>query len=296
MVMQRSPKLPFNRRALAHQALRASAAVRAEAGLDQTGPICIYGLCEKMGIRVRFNNINMEGMYQRGTPPRIHLSALRPLPRRAYNCAHELGHHIFGHGSSIDQLREESKESPLEDPKEFLADVFGGFILMPVLGIRRAFATRGWTPEAATPLQLFMIACDFGVGFKTLITHLSAGVNMMPRGRAAAIGRIPLRELRAEILGFSTTESLTIADCRRTAPTIDVEVNMLLLLPPGTKTRGTMLALERNLAVGSLYRAVRPGIAQAESRVSGWSTFVRVAPQAYIGLAQYRHLEDDSDE
>jgi hypothetical protein len=54
------------------------------------------------GVTVRFNNINMEGMYQRGAPPRIHLSARRPLSRRTYNCAHELGHHVFGHGSSIE--------------------------------------------------------------------------------------------------------------------------------------------------------------------------------------------------
>jgi FixJ family two-component response regulator len=70
---------------------------------------------------VRFNNINMEGVYRRGLPPRIHLSARRPLPRRAYNCAHELGHHVFGHGSSIDELREDAKAQPWEDPKEFLA-------------------------------------------------------------------------------------------------------------------------------------------------------------------------------
>ena len=91
------------------------------------GPICIYGLCETLGVAVRFNNINMEGMYQRGVPPRIHLSARRPLPRRAYNCAHELGHHVFGHGSSIDELREDAKAQPWEDPKEFLADTFAGF-------------------------------------------------------------------------------------------------------------------------------------------------------------------------
>jgi hypothetical protein len=38
-------------------------------------------LSETLGVTVRFNNINMEGMYQRGAPPRIHLSARRPLTR-----------------------------------------------------------------------------------------------------------------------------------------------------------------------------------------------------------------------
>src|SRR5271170_232998 len=111
----------FNRRVLAEQAMKAAIATRAKAKLDQHSPICVYGLCETLGVAVRFNNINMEGMYQRGVPPRIHLSAHRPLARRAYNCAHELGHHVFGHGTSIDELREDAKAHPWEDQKEFLA-------------------------------------------------------------------------------------------------------------------------------------------------------------------------------
>ena len=142
------------------------------AELDHHNPICIYGLSHALGVTVRFNNINMEGMYQRGTPPRIHLSARRPLSRRTYNCAHELGHHVFGHGSSIDELREDAKEHPWEDPKEFLADTFAGFVLMPIIGLRRAFALRNCKPEAATPIQMYLIACEFGVGYSTLITHL----------------------------------------------------------------------------------------------------------------------------
>ena len=132
MNVMRTSKPCFNRRALATKALQAATATRAKASLDQNGPICVYGLCETLGIVVRFNNFNMEGMYQHGRPPRIHLSARRPLPRRAYNCAHELGHHVFGHGSSIDELREDAKAEPWEDPKEFLADTFAGFILMPI--------------------------------------------------------------------------------------------------------------------------------------------------------------------
>ena len=33
---------------------------------------------------------------------------------------------MFGHGSSIDELREDAKARPWEDPKEFLADTFAG--------------------------------------------------------------------------------------------------------------------------------------------------------------------------
>ena len=200
---------------------------------------------------------------------------------------------FFGHGSSIDELQEDSKEHPWEDPKEWLADTFAGFAMMPIIGLRRAFAMRGWTPETATAAQMFMIACDFGVGYGTLLTHLSASVHMISRSRAAALQSVTPKALRADILGATTSEPLIVSDPHRAGPTIDAEVMMSLLLPPGTKTTGASLAHERDLAAGRLFRAVHPGIVQASADSGAWSAFVRVAPEAYVGLAQYRHLEDD---
>jgi Zn-dependent peptidase ImmA (M78 family) len=289
-------KPAFNRRALVTQAMQAASATRAKAKLDQTGPICIYGLCDALGVTVRFNNINMEGMYQRGVPPRIHLSACRPLPRRAFNCAHELGHHVFGHGSSIDELREDARERTWEDPKEFLAETFAGFTLMPIVGLRRAFALRGWTPETATAAQMFIIACDFGVGYATLLTHLSAGVKMISRARAVALQRATPKALRVGILGAITPEPLIVADRHRAASTLDAEVKTLLLLPPRAEAASDGLAYERDLASGRLFRAVRPGIVQVNADAGAWGVFVRIAPEAYVGLAQYRHLDDDPDD
>ena len=285
----------FNHSSLANRAMQAATTTRAAAKAGQHGPICIYGLCETLGVAVRFNNINMEGVYQRGVPPRIHLSARRPLPRRAFNCAHELGHHVFSHGSSIDELRQDANGSPWKDPKEFLADTFAGFLLMPTTGLRRAFADRGWTSATATATQLFLIACDFGVGYGTLLTHLSASVNMISHARAAALGRVTPKAIRADILGRIALEPLVVADRHRLCPTLHAEVTNLLLLPPGTETTGTGLAYERDLDSGRLFRAVRPGIVSAYANSGVWSVFVRVAPLSYVGLAQYRHLEDDVD-
>ena len=38
------------------------------------------------------------------------------------------------------------------------------------------------------------------------------------------------------------------------------------------------------------------GSYQASADSGAWAAFVRIAPEAYVGLAQYRHLEDDPDE
>src|SRR5262245_48455737 len=126
-----------NRRALAQQAMLKSIEVRTAAGRDLKGPICVYALCDDLGVKVRFVDINMEGMYRGGERPNILLSALRPLPRRVFTCAHELGHHVFGHGSTIDMLVEEAEQDGVFKPREFLVDTFGGFLLMPTVGVRR---------------------------------------------------------------------------------------------------------------------------------------------------------------
>jgi hypothetical protein len=103
-----------------------------------------------------------------------------------------------------------------------------------------------------------------------------------------------------DILGALTPEPLIVADRYRAAPTLDAEVRSLLLLPPRTEVSGGGLGFERDLAAGRLFRAVKPGIFQASA--DDWAVFVRVAPiqkdepYGYVGLAQYRHLEEDPDE
>src|SRR5262245_7427423 len=125
-----SPSQMVDRRQLAHDAMIAAIKVRQSLGLDLVRPVCVYDICERMKVTVRFNAINMEGMYDRLPKPRIHLSALRPLVRRNFNCAHELGHHVFGHGSTIDELRADGQADD-ESPKEVLANYFAAFLLLP---------------------------------------------------------------------------------------------------------------------------------------------------------------------
>lgn len=287
-------KSTYDRRDLASQAMVASITTRTKLRCGQQNPVCIYAMCEALGVVVRFNAINMEGMYQRGSPPRIHLSARRPLARRVYNCAHELGHHVFKHGSSIDEMREDA-QAPIKDPKEFLVDTFAGFLLMPTLGIRRAFAVRKWDPQSATPRQIFTVACEFGVGYRTLITHLSASTATISKKRAEALLKTQPNAIRADILGAASKSPLVVADAHFSSATLDCEIGMHILLPLGVRIEGEALIHDRDLIGGRLFRASHSGIARADGP-NGFALFVRVAREAYVGLAQYRHLEDDSDE
>jgi Zn-dependent peptidase ImmA (M78 family) len=93
---------------------------------------------DENGIRIIHNHIML-------------LSSFRPLGRRVFNCGHELGHHLFGHGSTLDELQEEHQATGNSNPKEFLVNAFAGFLLMPPNAVRRAFTDRQWTAAEATP-------------------------------------------------------------------------------------------------------------------------------------------------
>jgi hypothetical protein len=238
----------------------------------------------------------MEGMYDRQPKPRIHVSALRPLARRAFTCAHELGHHVFCHGSTIDELRDDHAQNADRPPNEVLADAFAAFVLMPTLGLREAFAKRGLDPNKASAFDMYAIACNFGVGQATLVNHLAYGIDMISPTQRAQLGRITPKMIRTELLGQVVPEPLTVADQHWNSPTLDVEQDALLMLPPGVVVDAAMLRPERDLTKSRVFRAVKVGITRVVIPGSSWATYVRTARRQYVGLARFRHLEETVDE
>src|SRR5437762_13235377 len=103
----RRQQLMERRKQLVMNAMAAALKVRRAAGITLWAPVCVYDLADQLEVEVRFVDIpSMEGMYYKNNLPAIFVSSLRPAGRQAFNCAHELGHHIFKHGSRIDKMTE----------------------------------------------------------------------------------------------------------------------------------------------------------------------------------------------
>jgi Zn-dependent peptidase ImmA (M78 family) len=282
----------IDKRGLTQKAMKAAIKTRARTGVGQIGPVCIFDLCEKLGVTVRFTDINMEGMYSGGEPPRIFVSSQRPLARRVFTCGHELGHHEFGHGATIDEMKEEAAALKDETPDEFLVNAFASFLLMPIIGLRGAFARRGTDMHLATPVQMFAVANNFGIGYATLITHLAYGVQEIVSGRARELLRITPKSIRRRLLGDDNPEPLVIVDTCWAGKPIDAEVGTSVLLPSGSTVEGVVLCRKGSCEAGDIHVAVRPGLGRV-SLAPGNEQFVRVARKGYAGLARYRHMEDD---
>ena len=282
---------------LAQEALDKSLEVREEVVIPFGVPLNVFDLCERLTpkVRVRFADYSMEGCYFRSDRPLIEVSALRPIGRRAFNAAHELGHHVFGHGSRIDELQDEDRPDALHDPDEILANAFARSLLMPRIGVRKAFAARGWSIRSATADQIFVVACHFGVGYLTLVNHLAYGLREIDRSRVADLTRVRLPAIRQRLLGSTGTDRLWVADKHYSMPTVDTEVGTTLLLPSGAKVEVPRLEHDGDVTDGSVFQATSPGLTRVEAE-GGWAVLVRVARHQYSGWSTNRHLELTGDD
>ena len=280
-----------DRRAVARQAMAAALRARRSAGYGLDHAVCVYDLAEKLGVEVRFLDLpSMEGMYSSASSPVIIVSSLRPRGRRAFTCAHELGHHNRSDGVEIDELVEQW-DKPRFDPKEFSADCFAGALLMPKVAVSKAFAIRGWRLEECTPGQASMVAGYFGVGYTTLIHHLRSALQVLPDAQARALLKVSPRKAQSLLLGSQTPHTVVVVDAHWTGRAVDVEVGDLISVPGRAQSEGACIEPSPGGEHGRLFRAVRPGIGRLES-TTAWSAFVRVSRRDYVGRAQYRHWEE----
>ena len=254
-----------NRRAIARQAMSAALRTRLSAGYRLDHPVCVYDIAERLGVEVRFLDLpSMEGMYSSASGPTIIVSSLRPRGRRAFTCAHELGHHNRKDGVEIDELVEQW-ENPSFDPKEFMADCFAGALLMPKMAVSRAFAVRGWNMEQCTPEQALMVSGYFGVGYTTLVHHMRSALQVLPYSQASELLRVSPRKAQSLLLGWQTPQSVLVVDTHWCGRAIDVEVGDFILFQGRAQAEGVCLEPSSSLHCGRLFQAVRPGIGRLEA-------------------------------
>lgn len=285
---------------LATQALEMAAHVRREAGIEGTVPLCIYDLIEKCygeEIDLRFQPLNsLEGMYSRqqdGTGIII-VSSVRPSGRRRYTCAHELGHHLFKHQVSLDELVEEHRGQSA-DSREMLVELFAGYLLMPKLGLLRAARERGIDLTKPSDVDIYRLACYFGVGYSTLLTHASHSVRVLPNYAAKRLERVSPQSIRERILGKHAPGEMILVDSAwGPFRPVDAVVDDHIVLPHNTTIEGRILERVDSTDAGDVYKVTRQGVSRAERE--DWSVFVRGERANYRGMGRFRNWEECDDE
>jgi hypothetical protein len=259
--------------------------------------VCPYDLAEKLGVRVYFDDSmpSMEGAYVNATAAKIIVTSLRPIGRMAYSCAHEIGHHAFGHGSHIDEIMEKPDKAK-KNPEEFLAEVFAGFLLMPNLAVRHGFSRRGWSYNDCMPKQVFVVAGWLGVGYTTLVNHMCHSLRLITLSKAKELCRVPVKTTKRELTGEEFRENVFWVDRHWTGRPVDVQVGDIIIAEEGLGLEGNVAEPVSVETAKRAFKGVRPGIGRLSAADGSWAAFLRISRREYQGWGRYRHLEDPEHE
>jgi Zn-dependent peptidase ImmA (M78 family) len=278
------------------KASRKASEIRRANNYTKYQPLNIFDLCIKLDLTVRFVDVNMEGMYfsqQDGTSPQILISTLRPLPRRVFTCAHELGHHLFGHGDKVDAIADE--KVAMYDKDEYLVDTFAGNLLMPIAAVLAELAKRNWDINRATPEQVYTISSIFGTGYNTLITHCYKN-NVLNEAMALSLGKSKPATILKNLVGTDIPNShFKIFDEQNPSKAVDLEQNNILIIPAKDVPQGNHLIKLKTLSNRVVYRAEKAGIIRISNAENESGYFVRIQSAGYQGFAEYRHLEKEKE-
>lgn len=287
-----------SRKKLAQQAIAQAMKTRKDAGVSVEGLLNIYDVAEKLGVSVRFADIDsMEGAYQADAQPKpaIIVSSRRPAGRKAITCGHELGHHVFGHGTQWDELVENRTQTRQFEPDEFLVDVFSAALQMPKLAVSHELSKRDLDVKRCRPEEVYAISTLFGVSYGGFVTHLERTLGLIDMARASDLTKHPPKHLRESLFGAACPQNLIVVDQHWSDKTVDLEVGDSVLLPIDATLEGAAAELTEQSASRSVATAVSPGICKAIAP-SGWAAFVRVSRKDYVGRAPYRFDEEIDDE
>jgi Zn-dependent peptidase ImmA (M78 family) len=163
------------------EAVKASLECRLKFGIPLDAPCDVYELIVRHGLDLRFMEVtSLEGLYLvDGKLGQINVCAHRPSGLQRFIAAHELGHHVFGHGAMIDReldYRERFSSFPKD---EKLAEVFARFLLMPLRAVHKGFKSIGSVLSSLQPADVFRVSCWLGVGYSTLLHQMRFSLHMI---------------------------------------------------------------------------------------------------------------------
>jgi hypothetical protein len=284
------------RRSLVLKATAQAEKVRIKCNLLRASTADPIDIADQRGCEVRFMCLpSLEGIYSPEPRGTIILGSERPAGRRNFTCAHELGHHEFKHGMRVEDLSAGTQETSYS-MDEFLADAFAGILLMPKSGVLRELKKRNFDPRQIKPIQLFRLASFFGVGYTTLIEHMTWTLSLLSSHQRESLLKTVPKSFKIDF-GGDPGFDLVIADEQWKNRAIDLEVGDILVLPQGaTVEDGTHLKQQSVVDGQPVFKVINRGYSRAHSEISDWAANIRISPKKYVGLARYRFLDEPEED
>ena len=156
------------------QAAESASRLLAEAGIDQTRQVDVFGLCEQVGLWLAFRPLDgLLGSYLPEGSGGVLITTQRPVSIQRYTAAHELGHWRLLHGLGPSFDTEEQVLGDTPDESEQLAQVFAASLLMPPPLVFGTLARLGGAGRDLSPADAYMVAREAGVSYEAAVRQLA---------------------------------------------------------------------------------------------------------------------------
>jgi Zn-dependent peptidase ImmA (M78 family) len=152
----------------------AAARLHARLHTDLSGPVDIFRIVQELGIWLSSRPLgNLFGFYLRQDDALgICLNAGHPETLQRYTCAHELGHHLLGHASNLDDAADIDGTGGGTPAQERAAQVFAGNFLMPLGLVNRVLRRLDLYDRSLTAADVYQISRDLDVSYTAAVWRL----------------------------------------------------------------------------------------------------------------------------
>ncbi|SNY57245.1 ImmA/IrrE family metallo-endopeptidase [Paractinoplanes atraurantiacus] len=215
--------------------------VHRDLGIDRSGYVDVFAALRAAGIECMAQNLSkLFGFYvgPDDDGPAVLLNASLDEVNLRHTAAHELGHHVFGHGSRADTELDIAGLQPQRQwtAVEKQAESFAAWFLMPLPAVDAALQRIG-TDQVRQPEQAYELARWLGTSYAGTVRHLRRLKKISARV-ATSWPQVAPQRLRARIhratLQRPKSHLFLLRPSARNG-LLHVAVGDLLLLPPGAR-------------------------------------------------------------
>jgi Zn-dependent peptidase ImmA (M78 family)/predicted secreted protein len=169
---------------------------RRRLGIPLERRVDIFAVVEADGIWLMFQPLReLYGFYRRfGEVAGIVINANHPVSLQRYTAAHEYGHHVLGHGFSLDEIHNVDGARGVDEAADFdqalaarshtdvgdpleeaAAQAFAGTFLMPIQVVNSLLVDRGFDRDhpALAPTDIYDLSLELGASYEATVTHLA---------------------------------------------------------------------------------------------------------------------------
>lgn len=169
---------------------------RRRLGIPLERRVDIFAVIEADGVWLMFQPLrDLYGFYRRlGDVAGIVINAAHPVSLQRYTAAHEYGHHVLGHGFSLDEVRNVDGARGVDEAVDFdealsarsraevgqpleeaAAQAFAGTFLMPIQVVNGLLVARGFDRDhpSLTPADVYDLSLELGASYEATVTQFA---------------------------------------------------------------------------------------------------------------------------